>query len=111
MSEFQVDEKGFAKLLQLNFLEYRGLVLLDNNLNEKQIDSLLESHSNEEVQRLKNHQEMYFYASFDIDQQREFGKRLKECWEKKLPVDCPNIDSIVEIKDDDTAVVLTVLNK
>ena len=84
---------------------------MGSNWKEKDIDRLLQSHPAKEVQWLENHQELYFYASFDIKKQREFGERLKKLWEQKLPIECPDIPAYVDVKDDGISVILTVLNE
>lgn len=111
MGDFPVDVEAFERLLRRRFRSYRGLVLLESNWKEKDIDRLLESHPAKEVQWLENHQELFFYASFDITKQREFGVRLKKHWEQRLPIDCPDIPAYVEIRDEGSSVVVTVLNE
>ena len=84
---------------------------MESRYRDIDIDRHLESGPAKNLQWLVNHEELYFYASFDIEMQREFGERLKKHWEQKLPEECPDIPAYVDVKDDGISVILTVRNE
>jgi len=104
------DPKGFKKLLEQDFFIHKGLVFIKSNVGPNEIDELLKKYSKEDVQRLVNHQELYLYAGFDISLQRKLAKKLKSSWEELLQKKFPNLQPVIEIKDNGIEVVVTVLN-
>lgn len=108
------DKEGFEELLEARFYVIEGLVLLESFQTKREgrgIIRLLQRRTGEEVQWLNNHTDLYFYGGEDITKQREFGKRLKESWEKRLLLEFPDTPTYVEIKDNGVSVVVTVLNE
>lgn len=108
------DEEGFKGLLEARFCVIGGLVLLEGNLTRsegREIDRLLRTSSPEDVQRLNNHRDLFFYGGVDISKQREFCNELKEIWGKRLPLEFPDTPTYMEIKDNGVSVVVTVLNE
>lgn len=108
------DKEGYEELLEARFCVIKGLVLLESFQTKRDgsgIIRLLHCRTAEDVQWLNNHTDLYFYCGEDISKQRKYGKRLKDSWEKRLPLEFPDIPTYVEIKDSGVSVVVTVLNE
>ena len=112
---FKGNRPSFDALLEVGFFTYRGLVLLRKGFTRERrlsIDNKLRlGESGKDEQAWLNRQEMNYYASADLSRQRAFAGELKENWERKLPVDCPDIPAFVEVYDDGESVILTVKNE
>ena len=104
------DEEAFEKLLDQEFLLFEGILLMKRGFDEFTTRDLLKKYTQEQVQRLHNHESLFLYV-LDLELQRKWARQLRTIWEKRISESFPHVPFQIELLDSNIEVVVTVLNK
>ncbi len=84
------DREGFEALLAAPFVEYSGMLFRQRSFDAATIDKLLQTATQEQVQRHHNHAHLFLYAA-NIDIQRQWAKELEMVWSTDLHQSFPQL--------------------
>lgn len=105
---YEPDKEGFERLLNSEFIEYKGMVFRKHLLRENEVDELLKKNTPEFLIQVQvNHESMISYGA-DIATQRHHGRELQNGWLSMLNQKFPNLYIWVTLEDSEAEVIVSV---
>jgi hypothetical protein len=102
------DKEGFEKLLQSDFVEYKGMIFRKHLFERQFVEEMLEKNTPEFLlQSQVNHESMISYGA-DIETQRSHGHELQKIWLSRLIAKFPHLYSWVTLEDSESEVIVSV---